>query len=163
MVGPAIPAVASFDENANKTDKQQIRTVSFRDRQNIVAPVGLKCESTGLSNGKVVASIPNLTEPYVARKPHEAKFTCSRHTRQRASPQFQTRMVSEGQTCRIFSAVRIASAWMVRAGASPPPDEGNTLASAIHRFCHLWLQPKLSTTELCGSLPIRQVPNTWVV
>ena len=34
------------------------------------------------------------------------------------------------QRSRIRAAVRNARAWMVSAGASPPPDDGNTLASA---------------------------------
>src|SRR5437868_37785 len=51
---------------------------------------------------------------------------------------------------------------MVSEGASPPPEDGNTLASAIHRLRQRWLHPKASTTELAASSPIRQVPNTWV-
>ena len=37
---------------------------------------------------------------------------------------------------------------MVSAGASPPPEEGKTLASATHKLRQRWLRPKPSTTEL---------------
>jgi|SRR6476660_4326825 hypothetical protein len=66
------------------------------------------------------------------------------------------------QPFTIRSAVRNASAWIVSAGASPPPEEGKTLASATHKLRQRWLRPKASTTEVSESWPIRQVPNTWV-
>src|SRR5262249_15033975 len=51
---------------------------------------------------------------------------------------------------------------MVREGASPPPELGNTLASQMKTFRQRWLRQSASTTERSGSWPIRQVPKTCV-
>jgi hypothetical protein len=63
----------------------------------------------------------------------------------------------------IVAAARNAKACIVSAGPSPPPDEGNTLASVIHRFRQRWERKFALTTDVAGCAPIRQVPNTWVL
>ena len=60
------------------------------------------------------------------------------------------------------AAVRSANASIVSDGDLPPPEEGNTLASVIHRLRQRCDRRFGSTTEEAGSMPIRQVPKTCV-
>ncbi len=60
----------------------------------------------------------------------------------------------------IRSTARNASAWIVRLGASPPPELGKTLASQMWKLPKPCTRRFASTTEWRGSLPMRQVPNT---
>jgi len=62
-----------------------------------------------------------------------------------------------------FLAALRAIALMVREGDSPPPELGNTLASVSSRLRQRWLRHEASTTDVFGSVPMRQVPKTWVV